>query len=907
VNPWNHLQPNEHAAPASALRIAAGILAIMVLAAGFWSSSDLSAQDTGKKPAKEEVEDKEPPKKKIKLEVEEKDPVIKKRVTVTPEDDSPAKGQERTPAIQDVDLAAAAKKETHRDVKALYEALAVPHDTLNLSFESSGGRTEFVEPIPQYIGPKPSFPGTLRVQTLDLDWKPAKSFEYDSKRIAGVVHYEEQAIKDVSAFLAKDFDKRRELSDNYISRPDMLKIATGILGSALRFHERAREEGRRKGPGWEEVETNLRKKLLDTQLAWLTTQVEANDWTSAFAFAQQLARAYTKPEVQADIAKPLSKLIEKAIQAGNTEEARLRLKLMENLLGSTNAARPALDGLRGSAQKHFEEALALGDPRTLSKANREKALSLVQLAEKEWPQLPGAQDLRLKLIDAYPVLRVGVHQLPRKGNLSPATAVTDAEHWAVELMFESLVTVSYDPDRGQLCAPQLAVGLPRMIPLGRQFQLPRNAFWSNGQPLTGADVTNTVDLLRSKEWPGRDFAWADELLDDAQVGGDPYRVSMTFRQGFFDPLSLATFKILPQEAKPGLGRIVNVNDVTLATEPVGSGPFIFSRFEKENGRDGAVFEANPHYGGRTGKFGLPHIREIRMVVLDNPGDQLKESSTRVDIALDLATDKPIRDSVKTAVVQKLPSRRIYFLAVNHHSARLRNQRLRQALARAIDREAILTACFRGGDLKTAHQALNGPYPPGSWAANPDAPAILYKPAAAVAEIAEAKKAGNIETLTLKYPQGDPRIDKAMKLLAEQVKKIGVTLELTPLEAHALHKDVVLTNDYDLAYMHYDYPSEAYWLYPLLDPRGAIPGGRNYLGYEGDGDLDQLFRRAMSYRDPAEVRKLTYLIHEMLLQKMPFIPLWQLDVLVVRQEDVRTVPFDPLLVFTDVEQWKLEKK
>jgi hypothetical protein len=46
---------------------------------------------------------------------------------------------------------------------------------------------------------------------------------------------------------------------------------------------------------------------------------------------------------------------------------------------------------------------------------------------------------------------------------------------------------------------------------------------------------------------------------------------------------------------------------------------------------------------------------------------------------------------------------------------------------------------------------------------------------------------------------------------------------------------------------------------------------------------------------------------MLLQKMPFIPLWQLDVLVVRQEDVRTVPFDPLLVFTDVEQWKLEKK
>lgn len=904
MNPLNHLRRCENTASASALRVAAGVLAMLVLGVCFWSA-DLGAQDPGKKPVKEEVEDKEPPKKK-KLEVEDKEPP-RKRVTVTPEDDPPAKG-DKSPAVQDIDLAAAAKKETHRDVKALYESLAVPHDTLNLSFESSGGRTEFCEPIPQYIGLKPSFAGTLRVQTLDLNWQPAKSFEYDSKRIAGVVHYEEQAIRDVSAFLAKDFDKRRELSDQYISRPDMLKIATGILGSALRFHERAREEGRRKGPGWEEVETSLRKKLLDTQLAWLTTQVEANDWTSAFAFAQQLAKAYTRPEVQADIARPLSKLIESAIKAGNTEEARLRLKLMENLLGSTNAARPALDGLRGSAQKHFEEAVALGDPKTLSKANRDKALSLVQLAEKEWPQLPGAQDLRLKLLDAYPVVRVGVRQLPKKGHMSPATAVTDAERWAVELMFESLVTVSYDTERGQLCAPQLATGLPRIIPLGRQFQLPRNAFWSNGQPITGADVTNAVDLLRSREWAGRDFAWADELLDEAQVGGDPYRVSLTFKQGFFDPLSLATFKILPQEAKPGLGRMVSVTDLTLASEPVGSGPFVFSRFEKENARDCAVFEANPHYGGRTGKFGLPHIREIRMVVLDNPVEQLKESSTRVDIALDLATDKPINDSLKSAVALKLPSRRIYFLAVNHHSAKLRNQKLRQALAHAVNRDAILKDCFRGGDLKTAHQALNGPYPPGSWAANPDAPVVLYKHAAAVADIAEAKKAGNIEPLTLKYPQGDPRVDRAMKQLADQVQKeIGVTLVLTPLEAHALDKDVVATNDYDLAYMHYDYPSEAYWLYPLLDPRGAIPGGRNYLGYAGDGELDQLLRRSMSFRDPVEVRKLTYSIHDMMLQKMPLIPLWQLDVLVVHQEDLRPVPFDPLLVFTDVEQWKLEKK
>ena len=44
--------------------------------------------------------------------------------------------------------------------------------------------------------------------------------------------------------------------------------------------------------------------------------------------------------------------------------------------------------------------------------------------------------------------------------------------------------------------------------------------------------------------------------------------------------------------------------------------------------------------------------------------------------------------------------------------------------------------------------------------------------------------------------------------------------------------------------------------------------------------------------------------------MPFIPLWQLDTYVAIQEQLKTVPaprhLDPLLIFTHVEGWKLEK-
>ena len=41
--------------------------------------------------------------------------------------------------------------------------------------------------------------------------------------------------------------------------------------------------------------------------------------------------------------------------------------------------------------------------------------------------------------------------------------------------------------------------------------------------------------------------------------------------------------------------------------------------------------------------------------------------------------------------------------------------------------------------------------------------------------------------------------------------------------------------------------------------------------------------------------------------MPLIPLWQLDRHIAMGSGVKPVPFDPLLVFGDVDQWRLEKK
>jgi hypothetical protein len=45
----------------------------------------------------------------------------------------------------------------------------------------------------------------------------------------------------------------------------------------------------------------------------------------------------------------------------------------------------------------------------------------------------------------------------------------------------------------------------------------------------------------------------------------------------------------------------------------------------------------------------------------------------------------------------------------------------------------------------------------------------------------------------------------------------------------------------------------------------------------------------------------------LLQEMPLVPLWQLDPLAALSADLEAVPFDPLLVFPDVDRWSVRPR
>ena len=198
--------------------------------------------------------------------------------------------------------------------------------------------------------------------------------------------------------------------------------------------------------------------------------------------------------------------------------------------------------------------------------------------------------------------------------MSPAQAVSDSDLRAVELLFEGLMKLSPDGVGGCRWEPELAEGRPRLTPHGREFQLPESACWSDGQPLRAIDFRSTVELLKKGQTPRRPRVWAD-LLEDVNVV-DPTRVNLTLRQGWLDPLALMNFKVLP----PGS----ETDSVAFAEHPLGSGPFVYGGTAIKDGRTCAYFTANPFYGARARRAGLPHLQEIRFFTYKD--DPVKELS-----------------------------------------------------------------------------------------------------------------------------------------------------------------------------------------------------------------------------------------------------------------------------------------
>lgn len=836
----------------------------------------------------------------------------------------PGKKDAPPPAGIDPDvgtMAEEAKKAKNAAARDLFRGLSLPYDRLDSTFAGA-------PPLRIELWRTRDLPEEeIDVRVLTPNLKES----YPKKLATGsgftLVPFELIVVEQVDAFLAKDLG---------ISKDRQFEYAARALAAGLRWHGEMVDKGKRVGKKWDEVKALLRVRLIGLQRERFRLFVEAKEYDKADELGLSLLSRYPdETEIKKDVYHlQLFRSNLASTKATDAELLKLRESLLayEALVGKKDEAltTSVRNRIRSRAKALLDEAKA-DDARKMTAA----ALAKVRQAEVLDSDLPGITEARLHMRGK--VLYVGVSRLPDL--MSPATATTDAEKWATELMFEGLLQVVPDSDVIRY-RPQLAEGLPAVTPLGRSFTLPRTVRWAReggGEVVDARDVRETLNLLRR---PGYRERWCSdglEVFEEIDHIDDPFRLRLAYRQGVLEPLGRATFKVIP--ARYLMGQKKAAEDAEFAKNPFGSGPFRYEGRETEGiDRECAVFRANPEYGKRAGRFGLPWIREIRFFVptqtslaKDVAGGQLHlYPDAPSEMVPRFREDAGLKDVMRVAVADT--NRRVHILAVNHRQTPLQNDHLRQGLSAAINREAILKELYRTAPDEKAHVALTGPFPLKSWATPQSArDTSLYKPGAG-ALIAEGLGGQRIK-LRLTFLSDDPRNAKIAQKIKAQVEeasadkagKPAVEIDPVGLPAQAFREKVYTEHDYDLALTTFDYRDDLYSLAGLLDPEAAGRDGRNFLGYlatgtnpaEADRRLRRRIEEARQYRDfTKQVKELTHDVHHLFNQRVPFIPLWQLDRYMVVHKDlhlyfdnpaseVKAEQLDPAVIFTGVEMWKLE--
>ncbi len=320
-------------------------------------------------------------------------------------------------------------------------------------------------------------------------------------------------------------------------------------------------------------------------------------------------------------------------------------------------------------------------------------------------------------------LRLLYSQVPLTLNPHLATGIQDFE--AGRIVYEPLATTN---ERGEL-VPILAAAIPTVedgsvTADGKSvtWQLQPDVQWADGEPLTAEDVAFTFDFVSNPQ-VGAATAQYYEAVESVEAI-DELTVKITFKNvtaAWQIPFTGQTGVILPQhllaDVDDAATRSAQVNQ-----QPIGTGPY-----QVADRQPGAiVFEPNPTYRDSAPFFqtvelvgGLAPYAAAREVLSTGEADFAHNLQVEVALLKDLQQDgQGVVDTVFGGLVERVmlnptnplaetPSGERSSLAAEHPF--LNDQRVRQAIAYAIDRDSITEELYGFTGRPTA-QLLVAPRP-----------------------------------------------------------------------------------------------------------------------------------------------------------------------------------------------------
>jgi peptide/nickel transport system substrate-binding protein len=318
---------------------------------------------------------------------------------------------------------------------------------------------------------------------------------------------------------------------------------------------------------------------------------------------------------------------------------------------------------------------------------------------------------------------------------------------------------------------------------------------------------------------------------------------------------------------------------------VGTGPFKFVKWVKD---DQIILERNDDYWGEKAK-----LDRIILKSIPEPSARLMAlQSGTVDIADDLDPDSInlVKKEAKHAIIER-PSINVGYLALNTEKPALKDPRVRQAIAHAIDKGTLIKTIFQG----LAIPAKN-PFPPSIWGYNDSIKDYEYSPEKAKKLLAEAKFDMNTELELWAMPVSRaymPDPVKTAELIQAYLAAVGIKAKIVRHE-WGVYLEKTANGLHDMCMLGWlgGNADPDNFLYGLLSADLAkTPGAANVALWK-NAEYTEICLKAQKVFDKGERTKLYMRAQEIFHADAPWVPLVHSTIVRCYSKKLHDVPLRP---------------
>ncbi|WP_202913111.1 ABC transporter substrate-binding protein [Acuticoccus sediminis] len=431
-------------------------------------------------------------------------------------------------------------------------------------------------------------------------------------------------------------------------------------------------------------------------------------------------------------------------------------------------------------------------------------------------------------------------------SLDPHGQWNPDSYYVYRNVFDNMVTRD---DAGEI-VPQVATDWERISDTQVRFHLRDDIVFHDGEPLTAEDVVYSIERITDPEFASPQLGQFNKIT--GAEAEDEHTVVLT-TDGPYPVLlpQLVKLSIVPKHVVEEVG-----NDA-FNQNPVGSGPYKFTEWRRGVS---VTLTKNGDYWGEPGVFETAIFRAVPDGATRLANLQAGSADLVVTLDSDQAAQIEGSGSAKPLIVQ---TERVGYFALNSTKPPLDDERMRRAIALAIDKEGIVDGILAGGEVVVGELVSPAAF---GWIDGIEP--FPYDPEEAERLIAEVGEAAGTPMKLATSPVFDQRIVQAIQ---QMLTDVGLNVEIEMTDMATWLKNQQVSNE--------DAPMLTFsrWSCACQDADGImfplLHSGQSWSRWSSP-DVDELLETGRSSLDE-ETRLDAYkALHEKVKEDVPIIPLYQ---------------------------------